>query len=149
MLFSRGFAALALVAGLAVAQVGVVALASSSRKIVDQKAASQSASVQTVMANGPMTTSGNQTWQIVSLPLRLITGATGMALGAIRGGVDGIVRTEEEFAQGTFGEAEQNPLMVPVGLIGTLAALPVGVAKGAPGGAAEGGIAGYRVWDRF
>lgn len=139
MLFSRGFAALALVAGLAVAQVGAGAASSSSTETVAQKKE----------ASGPMTASGNKTWQIVSMPLRLITGATGMAIGAIGGGVNGIVRTEESFAQNTFGKADENPLMVPVGLIGTLAALPVGVVHGAPPGAIRGGLMGYQVWDRF
>ncbi len=99
--------------------------------------------------SGPMTRSGNQTWQMVSIPLRLVTGATGLAIGAIHGGLQGVVATEEQFAQGTFGEAEQNPLLVPVGLIGTIAAVPVGLATGAPQGAAQGGTAGYQLWDRF
>ncbi len=99
--------------------------------------------------NGPMTRSGNQTWQMVSIPLRLVTGATGVAIGAIHGGLQGVVSTEEQFAQDIFGEAEQNPLLVPVGLIGTIAAVPVGIATGAPQGAAQGGTAGYQLWDRF
>ncbi len=99
--------------------------------------------------NGPMTRSGNQTWQLVSIPLRLVTGATGVAIGAIHGGLQGVVNTEERFAQDTFGEADENPLLVPVGLIGTIAAVPVGIATGAPQGAAEGGAAGYQLWDRF
>lgn len=72
-----------------------------------------------------------------------------MAIGAIQGGVKGIVRTEEEFAQSTFGEAEDNPLMIPVGLVGTIAALPYGLIQGAPEGAAQGVESGYHLWDRF
>lgn len=144
-MFSRSFAALALVAGIAVAQIGMGAIAASSPKTT---ATSQSKPLAT-RQTGPMTRSGNQTWQIVSLPLRLVTGVTGLAIGAIQGSVDGIVRTEEQFAQDTFGQAEQNPLLVPVGLVGTLAALPVGLMKGAPEGAAQGIEAGYHVWDRF
>lgn len=96
-----------------------------------------------------MTRSGNQAWELASLPLRLVTGATGLAWGAIDGGLKGVVATEEQFAQNTFGQAEQNPLMVPVGLIGTIAAVPVGIATGAPQGAAQGSAAGYQLWDRF
>jgi hypothetical protein len=96
-----------------------------------------------------MTQSGNKAWQIISFPLRLMTGAAGLAFGAIGGGMKGIVTTEEAFATQTFGEAYQNPLLVPVGLIGTLAALPVGIATGAPSGAAEGSHVGYRLWDQF
>ncbi len=143
-MFSRNFAALALVAGIAVVQIGMGAIAASS-----SKAAGIKPNTQTTLKAGPMTRSGNQTWQIVSLPLRLATGMTGLALGAIHGGVDGIVQTEEQFAQDTFGQAEENPLMVPVGLIGTIAALPVGLVKGAPEGAAQGIEVGYHLWDRF
>lgn len=99
--------------------------------------------------NGPMTRSGNQTWQMVSLPLRLVTGATGLALGAIQGGLQGVVTTEEQFAQNIFGEADESPWLVPVGLIGTIAAVPVGLATGTPQGAAQGGSAGYHLWDQF
>ncbi|WP_373532227.1 hypothetical protein [Vampirovibrio sp.] len=99
--------------------------------------------------SGPMTRSGNKTWQIISFPLRLMTGAAGLAFGAIGGGMKGIVHTEEAFATQTFGEADKNPLMVPVGLIGTLAALPVGIATGVPVGAAEGSDLGFRLWDQF
>lgn len=133
-MFSRNFAVFAVVAGLALAQIGMGANAAPAAKTTE---------------GGPMTSSGNKMWQVVSFPLRLMTGATGLAIGAIGGGVKGIVRTEEQFAQDTFGQADQNPLMVPVGLIGTLAALPVGIAKGAPQGAVQGGDFGYHLWDQF
>lgn len=133
-MFSRKFAVLAVVASLALAQVGMGASTAPSAKLA---------------GSGPMTQNGNKTWQIVSLPLRLATGATGLAFGAISGGMKGIVRTEEQFAMNTFGLADENPLMVPVGLIGTLAAVPVGIAQGVPVGAAEGGDFGYHLWDRF
>lgn len=110
--------------------------------------ATSSAATKTAQ-KGPMTRSGNKAWQIISFPLRLMTGAAGLAFGAIGGGMKGIVSTEEAFATQTFGEADKNPLMVPVGLIGTLAALPVGIATGAPLGATEGSHLGYRLWDQF
>lgn len=98
---------------------------------------------------GPLTQSKNETWHWVSLPLRLATGASGLALGAVQGGVKGVVRTEEALMLTTFGEAEKNALMVPIGLLGTLAAVPVGFASGLPAGATQGGEAGYHFWDRF
>ncbi len=139
-MFSRFFAALTLVACLFMAQVSLNAAAAAS---------SQPTPVQAETEKGPMTSRGDKTWQILSMPLRLMTGATGLAFGAIGGGIHGIVRTEEEFAQETFGAADQNPLMVPVGLVGTIAAVPVGIAKGVPSGAARGGTYGYHLWDKF
>jgi hypothetical protein len=126
------FAALALAATL-LTQVGVSALA-------DDAAASD---------DGPLTSSGNAVWQVVSFPLRLVTGTTGIAIGAVGGGVKGIVKTEEKFAQNTFGKADENPLLVPVGLVGTVVAVPVGFVTGAPEGAAKGGKYGYHIWDNF
>lgn len=139
MVFRRIFAVLLVMASIAAVLVsgrGIAASVGKSRPVKNQLC-------------GPMTRSGNQAWQMVSIPLRLVTGATGMAIGAIHGGLQGVVHTEEQFAQNLFGEAEQNPLLVPVGLIGTIAAVPVGIATGAPQGAAEGGTAGYQLWDRF
>lgn len=72
-----------------------------------------------------------------------------MALGAVGGGLKGIVETEQQFAEKTYGEADQNPLMVPVGLVGTVVAVPVGFVLGAPEGAVTGGKQGYQLWDSF
>jgi hypothetical protein len=99
--------------------------------------------------NGPMTSSGNAVWQVVSFPLRLVTGGTGIAVGAVGGGVKGIVNYEEKFAQNTFGRADENPLLVPVGLVGTVVAVPVGIVAGSPDGAVKGAKYGYHVWDNF
>ncbi len=98
---------------------------------------------------GPMTSSGNAAWQVVSFPLRLVTGTTGGVLGAVGGGLKGIIDTEQKFAERTFGESDKNPLLVPVGLIGTVVAVPVGFVTGAPEGAVNGGKAGYSIWDHF
>lgn len=98
---------------------------------------------------GPMTSSDNPVWQVVSFPLRLVTGTTGLALGAVGGGLKGIVKTEQDFAAKTFGEADSNPLLVPVGLVGTVVAVPVGFVMGAPEGAVSGGKYGYGMWDHF
>lgn len=98
---------------------------------------------------GPMTSSGNPAWQVVSFPLRLVTGTAGAALGAVGGGLKGIVNTEENFASNTFGKADENPMLVPVGLVGTVVAIPVGFVTGAPQGAVNGGKYGYKMWDNF
>lgn len=114
-------------------QVGISALA-------DDAAAS---------SNGPMTSSGNAVWQVVSFPLRLVTGGAGVAVGTVSGGIKGIATYEEKFAQNTFGKADENPLLVPVGLVGTVVAVPVGFVAGAPAEAAKGAKYGYHVWDNF
>ncbi len=100
-------------------------------------------------SNGPMTSSNNPAWAVASFPFRLVTGTTGMALGAVHGGLKGIVETEQQFAENTFGEADKNPLLVPIGLVGTVVAVPVGFVMGAPEGAANGGKYGYQIWDNF
>jgi hypothetical protein len=99
--------------------------------------------------DGPMTSGGNAAWQVVSFPLRLVTGVTGGAVGAVGGGLKGIVKTEEKFANNTFGKADENPLLVPVGLVGTVVAVPVGFVTGAPDGAVKGARTGYGWWDNF
>lgn len=100
-------------------------------------------------AEAPASSTGNTVWQVISFPLRIVTGAGGMAIGAVGGSVRGIVNTEEKFAQNTFGKAEENPMLVPVGLVGTVIAVPVGIVTGAPEGAVKGGKYGYNVWDNF
>ncbi|MCE3235275.1 MAG: hypothetical protein K0Q50_1455 [Vampirovibrio sp.] len=123
------FAALAL-AGLLLTQVGFTAFADGD-------------------AAAPASSAGNTVWQVLSFPLRIVTGAGGLAIGAVGGSVRGIVNTEEQFAQNTFGKAEENPMLVPVGLVGTVLAVPVGIVTGAPEGAVKGGKYGYHVWDNF
>lgn len=135
MVVSVRLAVLVMTAGLLMGQAGF--------------GATQAPAVSQANGQGPMTRSGNKAWQVLSFPLRLVTGGAGLALGAIGGGMRGVVNTEEQFAQDTFGAADQNPLMVPVGLLGTIAAVPVGLAKGAPGGAASGGDYGFHLWDKF
>jgi hypothetical protein len=125
------FAAIAMAAVL-LSQVGVGAFADEAKS-----------------ANGPWTTSNNAAWQFTSFPLRVVSGASGILLGALTGGVKGIASTEEQFAQKTFGKAHENPMMVPVGLVGTVVALPVGFVTGAPDGAVAGGKYGYHIWDSF
>ena|GEM_PF-603938 len=124
------FAALAL-AGALLGQVGIAAFA-------DGEAAAPASS-----------STGNTVWQVISFPLRIVTGAGGMAVGAVGGSVRGIVNTEEQFAQNTFGKADENPALLPVGILGTVVAVPVGIVTGAPEGAVKGGKYGYHVWDNF
>lgn len=123
------FAALALACAM-ISQVGIAAFA-------DGEAAPAASST------------GNTVWQVISFPLRIVTGAGGMAIGAVGGSVRGIVNTEEQFAQNTFGKADENPMLLPVGILGTVAAVPVGIVTGAPEGAVKGGKYGYQVWDNF
>jgi hypothetical protein len=97
----------------------------------------------------PSTASGNIAWKAVSFPLRLVTGITGGAVGMVGGGMKGIVTTEEKFAANTFGKADENPLLVVPGILGTVVAVPVGFVVGAPEGTAKGAKAGYQWWNNF
>ena len=83
---------------------------------------------------------------VVLLPFRIVTGVGGMGLGAVAGGVQGIVYTEQKFAEHTFGQADENPMMLPLGLIGAAVAVPVGFVTGAPKGMVEWGQKGYEMW---
>ena len=103
----------------------------------------------TASAKGPWTSSNNAVWQVASFPLRLVSGASGIVLGALNGGVKGIASTEETYAKNTYGKAHENPLMVPAGIVGSVVAVPVGFVTGAPDGASAGGKYGYHIWDSF
>ncbi len=99
--------------------------------------------------DGPMTSDNPLAWGLVSFPLRAVTGVVGLGAGALVGGVKGIIETEKKFAENTFGEADENPLLVPVGLIGTAVAIPVGFLSGFPEQAVKSGQEGFQWWDRF
>ncbi len=123
------FAALALAATV-LAQVGIGAFADDAAK-------------------GPMTNSANPVWTVVSFPFRVVTGAGGSVIGATYTGIKGIATSEETFAHNTFGKADENPLLVPVGVIGTAVAIPYGFVTGAPEGGVKGASYGYHLWDNF
>ena len=53
----------------------------------------------------------------------------------------------QNFAEHTFAEVDENPLMLPVGIVGAVVAVPVGFLVGAPKGAVEWGEKGYTLWD--
>ncbi|MGE0200817.1 MAG: hypothetical protein AB7P76_07610 [Candidatus Melainabacteria bacterium] len=84
---------------------------------------------------------------VVKFPFRVITGAAGVGVGTVAGGINGIVETEKEFSEKTFGRADDNPLWIPVGIVGSAVAVPVGFLMGAPKGMVEWGRKGYQVWD--
>lgn len=103
----------------------------------------------TVVTGGPLTRSGNPIWTVVSFPLRVVTGVGGMLVGSVVQGGKNIVSTEQEFAQNTWGQAQSNPALYPVGAAGSVIAVPLGFVTGMPEGAATGGRYGYTVWDRL
>ena len=98
---------------------------------------------------GELTNNNPVAWGMVSFPFRVVTGAAGMGVGAVAGGLKGIVDTEKKFAENTFGQADENPLLVPVGLIGSVVAVPVGFLAGFPEQAVKTGQDGFQYWDRF
>ncbi|MBK8191220.1 MAG: hypothetical protein IPK79_12320 [Vampirovibrionales bacterium] len=100
-------------------------------------------------APGERTRGGGTGWKLVSFPLRLATAAMGAGLGALQGGYEGVAAMETSVAEETFGRADRNPMLVPVGVAGALIALPVGAISGAPRGASHGLKEGWRWWDRY
>jgi hypothetical protein len=99
--------------------------------------------------DGPWTTNHPFAWGVASFPFRMLTGTAGAGFGALAGSAKGIVDTERKFSEHTFGEADKNPFMVPVGIAGAVVAVPVGVITGAPPGIVEHATKGYEYWDRF
>lgn len=91
----------------------------------------------------------NAAAELLLFPFRLVTGVAGGGLGLVAGGLQGIVETEKTFAEHTFAEVDENPLMLPVGLVGAAVAVPVGFLVGAPKGAVDWGAKGYNLWDEM
>lgn len=91
----------------------------------------------------------NQLLQTICLPFRVITGAAGAGLGIVAGGLQGILETEQSFASQTFGKANENVAMIPVGIIGSALAVPVGFLLGAPEGAMEWANRGFNLWNHI
>lgn len=98
---------------------------------------------------GPLTRSGHPAWKIASYPLRLATGTGGIVVGAIISGSKNIVKTEQEFAKNTYGQAAESPALYPVGVLGSLVAVPIGFVTGMPQGASTGAREGFKVWDHL
>ena len=98
---------------------------------------------------GPLTRSGHPAWTVASFPFRLTTGIGGMMVGAMVNGSKHVVKTEQEFAHNTFGQASESPAMYPVGVLGSMVAVPVGFITGMPEGAAMGGRYGFKLWDHL
>lgn len=99
--------------------------------------------------DGELTSEHPVGWGIASFPLRLTTAGLGAGFGALSGGVEGIMETEDEFADHTFAKAGENPLLAPVGLVGAVVAIPVGAIKGGVPQAIESAKAGFNWWDRY
>lgn len=98
---------------------------------------------------GPWTTDHPYAWGVGSFPFRMVTGVVGGGMGAVAGSAKGIVETEKKFSENTFAQANKNPLMIPVGLVGAVVAVPVGVITGAPSGAFTAAKTGFTWWDRY
>ena len=77
---------------------------------------------------------------VVKLPFKIVGGVVGGLVGAITGGAQGVVdiwsSINEEHATNPF-------LVLPVGVVGLVYAVPVGLATGVPSGAIETGQVGF------
>ncbi|HHZ70243.1 MAG TPA: hypothetical protein EYO51_00110 [Methylococcaceae bacterium] len=77
---------------------------------------------------------------MVKLPFKIVGGVVGGLVGAITGGSQGVVDVWSSINE----EHATNPLLVlPVGVIGLVYAVPVGLATGAPSGAIETAQVGF------
>lgn len=99
-------------------------------------------------AMGMAQAAGTEATDALTIPVRVVAGTAGAGLGAVSGSIKGVVDTEQKFAAATFGKSGKNPLLVPVGIVGTAVAVPVGIIMGAPQGAVDGGKDGYALWDK-
>lgn len=98
---------------------------------------------------GPLTRSGHPAWTVCSFPLRLATGVGGMMVGAVVRGSKNVAKTEQEFARESFGNAKESPVLYPIGVLGSVIAVPVGFVTGMSEGAEIGARSGFKLWDHL
>lgn len=84
------------------------------------------------------TSLGKAAWSLLSLPVNVGSAVGSGAVGAVGGGLKGIIATEEKFSDATYAKVNENPLLLPVGLVGTAVAVPVGFLTGMPYGVVHG-----------
>jgi hypothetical protein len=90
---------------------------------------------------------GGDAVQALTIPFRIVTSVAGAGVGLVAGGLQGVVDTEQKFAENTFGKASENAMLVPVGIVGAVVGVPVGFVMGAPKGMVDWGKKGYDMWD--
>ncbi len=93
----------------------------------------------------PETSIGDAAWTVLGFPVNLTSAAASGAIGGVGGGLKGIVATEEKFADATYGKVDENPLLLPVGLVGTVVAVPIGFLMGLPSGIVGGAREGWNL----
>ncbi len=91
--------------------------------------------------------------RVLLFPVRAVTAGVGAPLGALKGMGTSTVNAVDIVNEATFQAAKEEPgmapILVPAGLIGTVIALPVGVAHGAITGTLSGLAKGYMYPDTF
>lgn len=108
---------------------------------------------------GEFTTSNPEASRVLLFPIRMATGTVGAPVGALKGLVRGGVDAVEYAASATFGTFEEDdnaavtllkaPIIVPVGIVTTAAALPLGMTYGAVTGTFKGFAKGYMYPDSW
>ncbi len=91
--------------------------------------------------------------RVLLFPVRAVTAGVGAPLGALKGMGSSTVNAVDIVNEATFQRAKEepgmSPILVPAGLIGTVIALPLGVAHGAITGTLTGLAKGYMYPDTF
>lgn len=87
--------------------------------------------------------------EALKFPGRVITACLNGSVGAVTEGFNGIIETEQQFADETFAHAETDPMMIPVGIVSAAVAIPVGFLSKAPKGMMAYGEEGYGWWDEW
>ncbi len=85
--------------------------------------------------------------EVVTFPLRFITGSLGLAVGTITGGVKGMATQPKKFSEATLDKGDEKPWLIPVGLVGLPISVPYGFLQGFPGGATTTASDWYHLWD--
>lgn len=93
--------------------------------------------------NGPLVI------ETLKFPGRIITACINGSIGGVTEGFNGIIETEQQFANQTFAHAETDPMMIPVGIVSAAVAIPVGFISKAPNGMMAYGKEGYAWWDEW
>ncbi|MEB3286340.1 MAG: hypothetical protein VKJ04_02435 [Vampirovibrionales bacterium] len=85
--------------------------------------------------------------ETVKFPCRIVTCAVSAVVGAVNGGINGVIEAERQVVKQTFAKADEDPLLIPAGIMGVAIAVPVGIAMGIPDDVMSYTQQGYHWWD--
>lgn len=100
---------------------------------------------------GEFTTDYPVASRILTSPFRAVTTVGGAIVGSVVGVGKGIIHAEMLVSQNTFERMpdEYGMLLAPMGVVGSVVAIPIGAVDGAVRGAGQGTISGFLVPEAY